>query len=810
MFKSYIKIAFRNLSRHKLFSVLNILCLSIGITFSMIIGVYVLQQHRVNEGLKDLDNQYYVKSNWKIQGMGVNITTLGPLAKTLKDEYPGLVASYYRFNPVTNVVSAGDRHFKEDVAICDTTLVSMYGFPLVCGNKDNVFPNPNSALLTETLARKLFGRTNVLGERVSMQTLNTAPQDFVVSGVMKDPSYNTVTGSFTEVRDCFGMFVPIRGNRYYPGGNQVNEGGDGSGSWLTWNYVSLLELNKGVSPARLDNAFKQILQKHTSKDVQENLRVELAPLRTYYIREKNAAVGQMINTLSLVALFILLMAIINFVNINIGTSAYRLKEIGLRKVFGGERVQLMVQFLLESFMLTLLAGLISLWLYELLRPAFDSILQTQLDHVWQFGWSNILLFVLLILVVGIISGIYPAFMLSSPKISIAVKGKLDAAKGGLLLRKTLLVVQFTMAIVVFIGALTVFRQVSYVFAKDLGYNRDRLMVITPFPKEWDPAGVAKIESIRQGLLQLPAVKDGSLSSELPETPGLTQGYIPEGSKDNKPLLIPTFISDENFVRTFGLHLEEGAFFNEKGGAYTHNQVVLNESAVKAFGWKTAVGKKLRLPQGGPEQTVAGVIRDFNYANLQQSITPMVFANLGDAPVYRVLTVKLNSPDLAAAVDAVRAKWKTLSPNAPFEYVFMDDRFKAIYRHELQLRNAAAIGTVLNLVIVFMGIFGVVAFTLVKRGKEMAIRKVLGAGVRTIILLFIRDYALLIIIANIIGWPVAYLLSRQWLQNFAYRAPQDIIPYLFVLVFIFVAVSLLVAAQCLRTAIESPVEKLRAE
>ena len=214
--------------------------------------------------------------------------------------------------------------------------------------------------------------------------------------------------------------------------------------------------------------------------------------------------------------------------------------------------------------------------------------------------------------------------------------------------------------------------------------------------------------------------------------------------------------------------------------------------------------------GGIVFTVAGVVRDFNYANLQEPIGPVVFTNVRENPIYRFLTIRLNTPDIASAIADIRKQWKTLSPNAPFEYTLMDDRFKAIYRMELQLRDAAGIATVLNLVIVFMGIFGVVAFTLAKRGKEMAVRKVLGAGASHIIGLFIRDYAWLLLIANGIGWPVAWLLTGRWLQRFVYRAPQDIGPYLFVLAFVFLTVALLVTVQCLRTALDNPVRRLRTE
>jgi ABC-type antimicrobial peptide transport system permease subunit len=375
--------------------VINILCLSIGITFSLIIGIYILNEESVNTNLKNVDNQYIIKSNWKLKDMGLDVTTLGPLAKTLKTEYPNLVANYYRYNPVTNVVSAGYQHFKEDIAIGDTTFVNMYGLKLLFGNPTKAFENNNSAVITETMAQKLFGRTEVIGKRISMQTtVNGESQDYTISAVLKDMSYNSV---FNLVGDTYNVFVPSTGNRYF-------QNGDGAENWNQLFEVGMVELKKGITPKDLENPIKQILAKYTPETIQENLQVNLAPVKTYY--SESSSVHQMIITLSLVATFILFMAIINFVNINIGISSYRLKEIGLRKVFGSARRQLIIQFITEALMLTFIAAIISFVLYELLRSAFGNILNTSFPPFWKFSFDKFLLIGLLVFVVGFVAGIY--------------------------------------------------------------------------------------------------------------------------------------------------------------------------------------------------------------------------------------------------------------------------------------------------------------------------------------------------------------------------------------------------------------------
>jgi ABC-type antimicrobial peptide transport system permease subunit len=801
MLKNYFKIASRHLTSHKLFSLINISCLAIGITFSMIIGIYILNQEAVNSQLKNVENQYIIKSKWKTKDMGIDITTLGPLAKTLRSEYPDLVAGYYRYNPVSNIVSAGDKHFKEAIAIGDTTFVSMYGLPVLYGNPKQAFENNNSAVITEAMAQKLFGRKDVIGERVSIQTtVNDESQDYTVSAVLKDIPYNSV---FNLVGDTYGVFVPSVGNRYY-------QGGDGADNWNQLFEVGMIELQNGISPKDLEKPLKQILAKYTPEPIQKNLEVELAPVATYY--SGSSAVQKMITTLSLVALFILLMAIINFVNINIGISSYRLKEIGLRKVFGGARRQLIFQFITEAVLLTFIAALISIIFYELLRPTFANILNTTFVPFWKFTFSRFLLLGLLVIVVGFISGIYPAFILSSSNVLHAIKGKIDSAKGGLMLRRVLLIIQFTIAIVVFICAINVSKQVSYVFNKDLGYNKEQLLVINAMPKQWDSAGVRRMENIKSSLQQLSFVKDASLSFEVPDRkPPNAIDLLPVGSSISQPVFIPGSVADKDYAATFGLHVLSGSFFNQQG-ANIPAQVVLNESAAKALGFtdESAIGKQVKWVSANVMLTVSGVVKDYHYSSLQQKIEPVAFTNVEDALSYRFLTVKLNTLDIPDAISEVKQKWKSLSPNSPFEYTFMDDNFQSLYQSELQLQSAADIATILNLVIVFMGIFGVVAFTLAKRSKEIAVRKVLGAGVKNIILLFIKDYAVLIFIANIIAWPFAYMIVNRWLESYAYRIQQSIIPYFFAAAFVFATAFIFITLQCFKTAQANPVKNLRSE
>ncbi len=784
-----------------MFSLINISCLAIGITFSLLIGIFVLNEKSVNADLKHANSQYILKSKWKVKGMGLNITTLGPLPRVLKDKYPSLVANYYRYNPITNVISAGDLHFKEDIAIGDTGFVSMYGFKLLYGDPNHAFKDRNSAVITATMANKLFDKADPLGKTITLNTTTGGRQDFIVSAVLQDLPKNSVTN---YLGDTYNVYLPYDGNTYY--GPPM----DALGKWNDVNEVGMIELQPGVTPKDLEAPIKQLVTGNAPPPISQNLRVELAPVRNYYLQDNNGAVNKMTGILSLVAGFILLMAVINFTNINIGTSGYRLKEIGLRKVFGGSKRALVAQYLIESIVLTCVSAVLSLILYAILSPLFDQMLNTRLTPLWRFDLPEVLFLLVLVFGVGVIAGVYPAFVLSASNTVNAVKGKISSAREGLVLRKVLLVVQFSIAVIIFVCALNVSKQVGHVFDKDLGYSKDQVMVLTAFPKQWDSIGTARMERIRDGLKQLPQVAAASMSFEIPNrVPPATSDLLPEPSSIARPMNILTPDVDNHYAATYGLHVIQGSFFSQVGVHVPH-ECVLNEAALKAFGWTNAIGKKVKWVSGNIDFTVAGVVRDFNYSSVQDGVQPLVFMNTKDAMSYRYVSLKINGLVDSRTVDIIRAKWKALSPNAPFEYTFMDDKFAALYRSELQLKKASGLATVLNMVIVLMGIFGVMAFTLARRSKEMALRKVLGADVRHIITLFIRDYALLILIANVIAWPLAYSFTNKWLESYAYRVQQDVGPFAFVGACTFLMAFALIAAQCFKVAVANPAERLRTE
>ena len=803
MLQHYILIAVRHLQKHKGFAALNIFCLATGITFCLLIGQYVMHEKNINHGLRNFHQQYFVNSEWK-NATGMGITTTGPLAKALTTNYPTLVAGYYRMNPFTNVVSAGDKHFKEDMAISDTTLVTRYGFPMVYGDPHHAFINSKSAVITSTLARKLFGTDNVIGRTITVANFTPDNTDYKVSAVLEDMPVNTVNNYIDK--KGYSVFIPFEGNHTY------SAAGAGEDRWTEFTTVSFIELQPGVSPSALDKPVKQLLATNVAKDRREALTVKFIPLDRYYLDADNGAVNNTLRILSFVALGILILAVVNFINLMLGTSLYRVREIGLRKVFGSRRPQLVLQYLSESVLLTIAAALLSLCFYGLSRPLFQQIWETQLPGILEMTAAQYGMLALLTLVVGVIAGLYPALKLSAVAAAESVKGLVTAGDKGGWLRKSLVVLQFSLAIGVFIFSITLSKQVKLIFERDLGFNRDQMMLINAFPKQWDSVGVAKMEFVARALEQVPQVKAATLSFEIPEpNPYQVAKIMSTGAPANQAFTVGTLAADDHYLRTYGLKLVEGRFFHDGEGGFTPAEVVLTESTVKALHWKTAVGKTIDYATGGTADVV-GVVKDFTFSATDSPTDPppVVIVNIRDWVAYRYISVKLQGGHLAEGIAAVRDKWKSVSPTAPFEYIFADEKFASLYARELRLQKAGTVTTILMAIIVFLGIIGLLALALAQRAKEMAIRKVLGAEVLHIVGLFIRQYAVLIGVALVIACPLAFIASSKWLEQYVYRVSQDAGTYLLVGAVTAGTAFALIALQCLKTAMANPVRALKNE
>lgn len=797
----FLKLAFRNIRKHRLFSIINILGLAIGIACTLLSSAYVWQEWNVNKNLRHADQQYIIQSNWQQANMGITLTTFGNLAKNLKENYPNLVANYYRWDGISTTVSKGDKMFREGLQVGDSTLLEMYGFPLVDGIEATALDAPFSVIITTEKAVKYFGKTDVVGETLSLENFSGERRDFKITGVMDKSSKNSVT--FVSSNNDNHFFIPNNTLSFF------NRSID---SWTNPFVLSYVELQTGASVSDLEQAMKDILSQNTPPRIHENLNPYLVPLSDFYLEENQALVKKMIYAFSVITLFILLMAVINFINIAIAKADGRLREIGVRKVMGGKRSTLILQFQAESLLLVVMASAIAWGLYFVVRPSFSSFIGIEIMSLLDYPSYFALISLALTVLISLLAGTYPALLVSSSPIISALKSRFSTVQRNIWSRKLLVTFQFFTAAVVLICAMVIAQQVDYFFSEHLGYNKDYL-VSAPTPRDWTSEGTEKMQNLRNQFANLPQVVESSLTYQLPNgnNPGQFSLYKPDAAASSS-IASQMLVADDFYAKTFDIKMVAGDFFSPENHVQDSAGIVINESLSKALGWENAdaVGQQLRTPSNAALLTVTGVIADYHYDSMKKNIEPAVFLHVKNTNYYRYLCFKIQAGHIQESLQALQDKWATLLPNTPFAYVFMDETLEGLYDTELRLKKAIQFATYLAIIIVLLGVFGLVAIAIQKRTKEIGIRKVIGAAPSQIIMLFLKDFLGIILLAGLLAWPIAWYLMQNWLSNYQY--PIALTPFPFVLTTILLlslAISL-IGLQCLQVTRINPADAIRQE
>jgi putative ABC transport system permease protein len=802
MLKNYIKIAWRNIWKQKIFSIINILGLSVGIAFTLLIGAYVWGELQVNHQLNNAENQYIIQSKWKDPNMGFETVSVAELPKALKENYPGLVKNFYHFDAITTNVSKGDKHFRENLQVGDSTMLKMYGFNLIQGDSRTALNDPFSVVITSKTAIKYFGRKNVLGALLNIENFSGDKHDFTITGVLDDIPKNSVTS--LNAANISDFFFNADAAKYFK---------RSIGGWANPYIVDYVELQKGVGPKDVENAMMALLKKNAPEQISKNLTPYLVALKDYNLVAEGGVVKKMISTLCCIALFILLMAIINFVNICIGRASGRMKEMGVRKVMGGLRKQLITQFLAESTLIVMIATAFAFVIYLTARPYFSDVLGKSIPALSSFPTYFVPIPFVFALIVGVFAGIYPALVLSGLKSVDSLKGKLASVKESVLFRKLLVVFQFSTAAIVLIGAFIISQQVSLFFGGNLGYNKD-YVIYAQLPRDWSATGVQKMEGIRYRLAQMPEVESVALSFEIPN--GANGGSYPiyrQGGNPAQAITTQGLVADNQYASTYNIPLQAGKFFNPAFNVADAPQVVINETQSKALGFKSpgeALGQKILSPGSPNVFTICGVTADFHFGSMQQLIQPMTFTNVNYALTYRYFSIKLKAGNIQQNLSVLRQKWSELIPGAPFEYHFMDDALKNLYATELQLKKAAYIATILAVTIVLLGVLGLISLSVQKRTKEIGIRKILGSSAIDITLLFLNDFVGVVLIAAVIACPLAYLIMQKWLSDYAYKINISLLPFLFSIALLTAITAFLIIVQTIKAAYSKPIKALRTE
>lgn len=801
MIKNYIKTAWRNIRKRKFHAIINIVGLVSSMAFVLLIAAYVWQTYQVNSGLRHQDRQYALQSEYKRTGIGLELTTVGALPKALREEYPHLVANYYRIDGLTCIISNGTVVYEESVSLGDSTLLDMFGFELFEGNPSTALASPFSVVITESAAIKYFGKKEVLGENLTIRNFAGEKHDFVVTGVLKPTTQNSVMELNAALSSS--IFLPTASEQYF--GRNVD-------NWNNLWIAGFIELQKNVQPEQLAVPIQNLLKQHANEQVAANLIPQLKPLSSYYLDDNKGAIRQLTKVLVLIAGFLLLMAVVNFINFTVSQSFTRLKEIGVRKMMGSNKFQLILQLTTEYIMLVWIAGLGALGLYPVLAPLFESIMLTTLPGIFELPVLFFVYFILAVLFLGILSGLYPAMKLSQNHLLESLKNQLTNIQQKHLIRRILLFTQFTVTIVVLIAAVVISWQVDIFVKGDLGYDKDYLITVQA-PRDWSEAGLHKMELVREQLRALPHVDNVSLSYGVPGAfaDGIQQ-VQKTGSEDQVDALMIT--SDSYFSETYRIPLLAGQFFSSPEEATMDNsKLVINNKAAKALGYHTpekAIGQQVNLFNNRFIGTIAGVTEDF-YANSMHSVSPpVIWFSIKNSNQYRFLSIRLKAGSTLDALTALEKEWKQLMPDAPFEFRFMDDTIKNMYTIELQLQRASQVATVISIVIIALGLIGLTSLAINLRLKEVGIRKVLGASLRQIIILFSKEFYMTFFLAMLIGCPLVYVIMNKWLANYTTQIELNMGVFIFPLLGLILLLLFIIGGIIYSAVKANPVDSLRDE
>ncbi len=790
MIKNYLTVAIRNIARNKTFSAINILGLAIGMACCILILLYV--QDELSYDQHHEHRIYRVAVKAKIDGVlrqGA-ITSL-PMGPALVKDYPEVIEAVRFYGGDDPRMLVGDQYYhffyEDDLWFTDPSFFKVFNFPLSQGDPETAFLDPYSVVITEAVAQKYFGEQDPMG-----QILSFNDKAFKVTGVLKDKAHNT---HFQF--DLLASPIPSKPN-----------------FWFNHEFYTYLLLQQNDSARELEAKLPDFIERHAGKEYKvlgRPITYFLQPLTDIHLYNLEGEMSpngdiRYVYLFLIIALFVLVLACINFMNLSTVRSATRSKEVGMRKVVGANRTQLIRQFMGESILLMLVALLLAVGIVEVSLPEFNVFIQRELVLDYTGNWHVVLGLFSVALFAGLLSGIYPALFLSAFQPVEVLKNTMKRGLKTSSSRKTLVVFQFVISIILIIGTIVVYGQVDYIRNKKLGFNKEHVIVMP------DP-GEQVTERYRSILSTYPNVLNSSRSGSVPGRGAPARPFRPFSDNTNTDRFMMNYLDvDHEFISTYGLELIEGRDFisSEKYGTF-----ILNEAAMRKFGWTSCANQKLEEVYPTEEGKVkvavrgdvVGVVKDFHYKSLHHKIEPLIIRLVS---WFDYFAIRIRSDDVAGTLSFLKAQWKEIAPNKPFDYFFLDDDYDKLYRTEEQIGTLFGLFSLLAIFVACLGLFGLTSFTAQQRIKEIGIRKVLGASVSNLVLMLSKEFAVLVGLANLIAWPIAYYAMNKWLQDFAYRIDLNI--WAFVLsgfLALFIALTT-VSYQAWKVARTNPVDALRYE
>ena len=776
LFFNYLKITIRNIRRHKAYSFINIAGLGIGVACCILILLWVQDELSYDHFHKNAENLHAPTFS--------NGSTVTPtaLSEYLKSEYPEVIYASRYSGLGRNLLKFSDTEiYQEGGVMVDPDFIRMFTLDFQSGDPDTSLADPNSILLSETLAEKLFGSKDPLGETVVYNTQISLK----VTGTFSDYPHNSHIG--------FEFVVPLALSKTW--NRNLN-------TWSVNNIRTYVQLQEGTPVDSMNEKISGVVEKHREQDKRP---LSLQPILRMHINPFNHSGGPItyVYLFTAMAFFILLIACINFINLTTAKSSNRAKEVGIRKTIGAFRYNLIRQFFGESLFLTLIASIMGIGLSLLFLPMFNSL--TGKEFIWSHLFNqNVLLGVFgIIIITVIIAGSYPAFVLSRFQPVRVLKGKMISGMKGALFRKVLVVLQFSLSILLILCTLMVYQQVRFLSERDVGYDRDNI-VFFGIGRQF----TQNSERIKSELLSNPNILNMTLVDIAPYRWQSNAGFGDvhwEGKTIQQVKMVMVSV-DYEFLKTFKLGMTEGRFFSKEFSTDPSDAFVVNQAAVRAMEMENPIGKQLKV--WNFDRRIIGVVKDYHFESLHLDIIPMAMRI--DPFGYQQACVRISPQNVSGTLEFIEQKWKEIYPRYPFEFRFLDDTIQNLYRSEQSIGKIVSVFTVLALLISCLGIFGLSSYTAEQRTKEIGIRKVLGASVASVVRYVSKEFILLVLIANAIVWPVAYILMNLWLKTYAYKINVGLLTFILTGLVVLLVSLLTISRQIIRAATANPADSLRYE
>ena len=795
MLKNLLTISLRSLLKDKAYSIINILGLTIGITCSLFLLMYILDEFSYDRYHKNADNIYRIVSNIKEPDNAFTwSSTQMPLRDELRDNYPEVVNAIRFAQMNNNIYKKGDVQFPEDqFYLTDSTVFDVFTYDFIAGEPNTAVDNPFSVVLTETIAKKYFENPK---EAVGQSIQNQQGEEFKVTGVIKDVPLNS--------HFRFNALVSRNTRPQFQGG------------WGGFGVLTYVQLPVGYDLAKMNASLDKIIKEKVNPVFEEagvKVQYELQPITRIHLYSKiqdEAEAGGDISYIyifSVVAAFMLTIACINYINLATARSANRAKEVGIRKVMGSQRNQLIAQFITESVVVAMLALAVSLLLIYLLLPAFNTLANKQISFSYILQKQVLLSLVGVVFFTGIVGGSYPAFYLSGFNPVHVLKGKLSTKGGSVFFRKSLVVIQFALSIFMLISTLIVFDQLQFLRNKDLGFDKEQVVRIRLAGREQFSQSQALVDKLKQS----PNVAGVGMANSSPGQ-GINKGLFQVEDGEGKMVQrgVDLYSADYDFVSTMGMKIVQGRDFSRDVASDTTYAVLANESMVKRMGWKDPIGRRFTAGDDGSfEKRVVGVIKDYHQNSLYDPIEPLIIL-LGKDNNY--IFVRTQPGDVKKSLDAIEKSWKEIFPNHTFEFSFLDQDFDSQYKGDQKRSQIFMAFSGLTIVIACLGLLGLAAFTTQQRTKEIGVRKVIGASVQGLVMLVSTEFFILVGIGIVLAFPAAWYFTDNWLQNFSFRIQlnDEWMTFLLSGLIAFVITSFTVGYHVVKAALANPVHALRDE